>query len=47
MEKCVDDSFDDYDGIYAGATWYYKLRFYDIYGNSLDSQEITCKASIN
>ena len=43
----IIDSFNDYDGIYAGATWYYKLRFYDIYGNSLDSQEITCKASIN
>ena len=38
--------FQDYNDIGEGKTWYYKIRLYNIYGNYIDSDQITCRTSL-
>ena len=38
--------FQDYNDVGEGKTWYYKIRLYNIYGNYIESDIITCKTSL-
>ena len=40
------DNFYDYNDMGTGKTWYYKIRIYNIYGNYIDSEYITCNTSL-
>ena len=40
------NQFQDYNNIGQGKTWYYKIRIFNVYGNYIDSDIITCRTSL-
>tara|TARA_Y100000996_G_scaffold328328_1_gene264393 strand:+ start:2422 stop:3432 length:1011 start_codon:yes stop_codon:yes gene_type:complete len=40
------NQFQDYNDVGQGKTWYYKIRIFNVYGNYIDSDIITCRTSL-